>query len=275
MSERGDTAPEALLRRDRRVIVIALATLCVLAWARLTFGSASGRMAHFDLFPHRMATPGSLAGMDLASAAPSPAAWLHGALMWVTMMVAMMTPAVVPVVLAHAAGRRHAVAEGAEPETAPATAFFAGYLLIWAAFAALAASLQWEMEYSGVLAYHTLASQSRWLSAGLLIAAGSYQLSSLHAECLMQCRAPEDLLSRNWRPGWRGSLWLGARHGVYCMGCCGPLMALLFVGGVMSLAWMAGLSALVLAQKLLPQGLAIARAAGFAMVAWGVATLVV
>jgi predicted metal-binding membrane protein len=50
-------------------------------------------------------------------------------------------------------------------------------------------------------------------------------------------------------------------------------MALLFVGGVMNLLWVAGLTLLIAAEKLLPGGPWIARFAGLAMVAWGSALL--
>jgi predicted metal-binding membrane protein len=72
-----------------------------------------------------------------------------------------------------------------------------------------------------------------------------------------------------WRPGKRGALRMGLGHGAWCLGCCWLLMALLFVAGVMNLAWIAGLSVLVLLEKLLPEGAWIARAAGLALVVWG------
>jgi predicted metal-binding membrane protein len=116
---------------------------------------------------------------------------------------------------------------------------------------------------------------SRWLSAGVLIAAGLYQLSPLKALCLAHCRAPASFLSQHWRPGAAGALRLGAMHGAYCVGCCWVLMALLFVGGVMNLVWIAVLAVLVLAEKLAPRGEWIGRGAGVAFIVWGVATVIV
>jgi predicted metal-binding membrane protein len=68
---------------------------------------------------------------------------------------------------------------------------------------------------------------------------------------------------------------MGLKHGAYCVGCCWVLMALLFVGGIMNAVWIAGLSFLVLVEKLAPHGAWLARVAGVIMLAWGAATLAV
>ena len=154
-------------------------------------------------------------------------------------------------------------------------AFLAGYLLIWLAFSIGAAGLQALLTWAGIVSAMTMGSRSAWLSGSALIAAGLYQLSPLKSACLAHCRTPAAFLARHWRPGARGALRLGARHGAYCLGCCWVLMALLFVGGVMNLAWIAALAILVLAEKLLPGGRLIGRGAGFILILWGVATILV
>ena len=80
------------------------------------------------------------------------------------------------------------------------------------------------------------ASRSVWLTAALLLLAGIYQFSPLKQVCLARCRSPIGFLLGEWRPGARGALVMGLRHGLFCLGCCWALMALLFVGGVMNLA---------------------------------------
>jgi predicted metal-binding membrane protein len=77
----------------------------------------------------------------------------------------------------------------------------------------------------------------------------------------------------HWRKGVSGALTMGTRHGLYCFGCCWLLMLLLFVGGVMSFIWIAGLAAFVLVEKLAPFGPRIARAAGAVLVVSGAVTL--
>jgi predicted metal-binding membrane protein len=82
-----------------------------------------------------------------------------------------------------------------------------------------------------------------------------------------------ETIAQYWKPGLGGSLRLGLHHGLYCLGCCWPLMLVLFVTGVMNLLWVAILSALVLAEKLMPRWLLFSRLAGVAILAWGTVLL--
>jgi len=285
----GAPALERLLRRDRLITAVGLAVLCVLAWMYLLAGAGMGMsladMTRLTLFPHQaaanaLAMPGmDMAGMDMAGMAEPPpasaATWILTAAMWQAMMIAMMAPAAAPTILLYAQVHRYAVAEGRAERLAPTGAFAAGYVLVWLGFSVVAAGLQWELQRSGFVSTATMGSQSRWFSALVLVAAGLYQLSPLQHVCLDHCRSPAEFLSRHWRPGAVGAVSLGMRHGVYCLGCCWLLMLLLFVGGVMNLAWIAALAVLVLAEKVLPGGRWVARGAGVAMLAWGAATLLV
>jgi predicted metal-binding membrane protein len=149
----------------------------------------------------------------------------------------------------------------------------AGYLLVWLGFSVAAAALHWLLEREAFVSTTMMSSQSRWLSGIVLIAAGLYQLSPLKNACLSHCRAPTAFLSRHWRPHAFGALRLGALHGAFCVGCCWMLMALLFVGGVMNLVWIAALAILVLVEKVFQAGQWVGRAAGIALIAWGSATL--
>jgi predicted metal-binding membrane protein len=112
-------------------------------------------------------------------------------------------------------------------------------------------------------------------AAGLLLAAAIWQWSPLKNTCLTACRSPVALLTRRYRPGTWGALRMGMENGVYCLGCCWLLMALLFVGGVMNLYWIAGLSILVLLEKLLPWGNLFSRLTGFALLGAAVVVIAV
>jgi predicted metal-binding membrane protein len=147
--------------------------------------------------------------------------------------------------------------------------FAGGYLGIWLLFSVSAAVLQ------TMLAGPAMTLRSTSLATTFLIAAGIYELSPLKSACLKQCRSPAAFLSRHWRPGPGGALRLGMLHGAWCVGCCWLLMALLFVGGVMHLLWILGLAVLVGIEKLAPCGERIGRAAGAALIAWGVVRLAV
>ena len=278
---------ERLLKRDRVITLTGLTALCALAWLYIVTGAGLGmsawEMTTLALFPHQHARDvmPSMPGMDMGARAPMWMAWGFATwalmiAMWWIMMIAMMTPSATPTILLYARVHRHALVQGQiQEKLAPTGAFAAGYLLVWLGFAAAAATLHWALERAGLVSAMMMGSQSRLLSGAVLIAAGLYQLSPLKNVCLAHCRTPTSFLSRHWRPRALGALRLGAMHGGYCVGCCWLLMALLFVGGVMNLTWIAALAILVLIEKVLPPGQWVGRGVGIALIVWGVATLVV
>ena len=97
----------------------------------------------------------------------------------------------------------------------------------------------------------------RWIAGGILAAAALYELTPLKDVCLGRCRSSLGFLLGSWRGGLRGALQMGAKHGAWCVGCCWALMAALFALGVMSIAWMAFVAALIAAEKTLPWGRAV------------------
>ena len=225
-------------------------------------------MTALALFPHLKPDP--MAGMEM----PPPFGWAAAVAMWWVMMVAMMTPSVTPLVLLYARVLRHRRGE-ASTALAPAIDVAAGYLAVWLAFSLVAATIQLLVLRSGFLSSTMLWSSSAVFSAAVLALAGLYQLSPFKSACLASCRGPAEFLAHHWRPGRIGAFMIGGRHGAYCVGCCWMLMALLFVGGVMNLVWIAALAILVLVEKLAPAGAVVSRASGFVLLAWAVATLVV
>jgi predicted metal-binding membrane protein len=278
---------ERLLKRDRAITLTGLTALCALAWLYIVSGARLGTsawgMTTLALFPHLQVT-GIMSGMpdmDPGGGAAGRTAWglatwaLMIAMWWV-MMIAMMTPSAAPTILLYARVHRGALAQGQiQDRLAPTGAFAAGYLLAWLGFSFAAVGLHWVLQHAGLVSAMLMSSQSRWLSGAVLIAVGLYQLSPLKDTCLAHCRAPASFLSRHWRPHSLGALRLGAMHAAYCIGCCWILMALLFVGGVMNLAWIAALALLVLIEKLLPAGQWVGRGVGVGLIGWGIATLLV
>ena len=150
--------------------------------------------------------------------------------------------------------------------------FAIGYLLVWTSFSAVATLLQWGLEQLAVLS-PMMASTSSLLGAGLLLAAGIYQLTPFKNACLRHCRSPVHSLMQHWRRGTSGAFMMGFHHGVYCIGCCWLLMTLLFVFGVMNLVWIAVLSVFVLLEKVVPRGELVARVAGVGFIVAGVSVL--
>ena len=241
---------ETLLRHDRAIIASALCLLTVLAWLALLQGAGTGMSAAAMTtwqFPPPRVTP--------SIGAWNAAYWLTMLAMWWVMMVAMMVPSAAPMILLYARVARRSEARGHLAGTLVPTSFFAGgYLSCWLAFSMLAVGLQFALERAGLIDGMMMWSTTRSLTAGLLLAAGLYQISPLKNSCLGQCRSPAAFLARHWRGGRRGAFQLGLVHGLFCLGCCWALMLLLFAAGVMNLVWIAGLAILVLTEKLLPFG---------------------
>jgi predicted metal-binding membrane protein len=262
------TGIEVILRRERALIAAGLTAVVVLAWLYIWRGAGMGMsavdMTTLSLFPHRQAdVPGA---MD--------STWPIVAAMWWVMMVAMMTPSAAPLMLLYGLVlRRHATP--GQNTYLLSLVLLAGYLVAWLAFSLAAAALQMALQPRGLLSAMMLWSKSATLSAAVLAAAGLYQLSNLKHACLAHCRSPVRFLTEHWRPGYSGSFLLGILHGGYCVGCCWMLMALLFVGGVMNLIWIAVLTLIVLAEKLLPAGATVGKFFGGLLIVWAVATLLV
>jgi predicted metal-binding membrane protein len=258
MTEAGPSLLEALLRRDRAVVIAALVAVIAVSWLWIVLGAGMD-MSAIDMtrMPRDMV-------MTPAVWSPGYAALIFA--MWSVMMVAMMLPSAAPILLIFArASRRENAAD--RPWT-PTACFAAGYLAMWAGFSAVATVLQWGLERSELFSA-MMVTTAVWLGAAILIAAGLWQFTPLKHACLRQCRSPLAFLTEHWRAGRAGAFRMGLQHGTYCLGCCWFLMALLFFGGVMNLWWIGGLAAYVLMEKLLPMGHWLGYGVGVALVAWG------
>jgi predicted metal-binding membrane protein len=270
---------EELLKHDRAVVVSALVLVIAVSWLYLLAGAGTG-MSAFEMSSLSMAIGASSMGMPMTGAmehamaamvAPADWTWAYALLMlamWWVMMIAMMLPSAAPMILLFALVNRRSNAQPYVP-----TAVFAGaYLVAWSAFSVAAVALQWGLARAALLS-PMMASRNAVFGGALLVLAGAYQLSPLKHACLRQCRGPIDFISRHWRAGRGGAFRMGLQHGLYCLGCCWALMALLFFGGVMNLYWTAGLALFVLLEKTIPPGHGLASLSGLALIGWGVALL--
>ena len=196
----------------------------------------------------------------------SAANWLAVIVMWAVMMAAMMLPSIAPMVLGFANLNRK------RGESGRTLVFVAAYLALWTAFSGAATATQWALQSEGLIS-PMIVSTSSALSGALLIVAGVFQFTPLKTACLSTCRSPLGFLMSDWRGGLWGAWRMGLRHGLNCLGCCWALMALLFVGGVMNILWIAALTVLVGIEKVAPRGEAIAKALGAVMIGAGVVRL--
>jgi len=253
---------EGVLKRDRAIVTAGLGAVTLASWLYILAGAG-------------MAMPGGKSAGMLDGMMAAPATWsisyafLMFAMWWV-MMVAMMLPSAAPMILLFVTVSRKP-AKQARPSVV-ALVFAAGYLAAWSAFSIAAVTVQWLLASARLLS-PMMESTSLALGGFLLVAAGIYQLTPLKDACLRHCRSPVYFVMNRWRPGPLGAFRMGCEHGVFCLGCCWILMGLLFYGGVMNLAWIGGLTAYVLIEKLAPMGDRIGRFTGTVLIIWGVAIL--
>jgi predicted metal-binding membrane protein len=212
---------------------------------------------------------------DMAPAIFAPWAAADFALnlaIWWVMMPGMMLPSATPMILTFATVNRRKQERG-QPYV-PTMVFTSGYLIAWGLFGVFATLADWALERAALISPMT-GRLTPMLGAVVVITAGIYQLTPLKSVCLRHCRSPFDFVLNHWRDGASGALRMGLEHGLYCLGCCWFLMALMFAAGIMSLLWMAIIAVFVLLEKLLPAGTWLAGAGGVAMLGFGGYLLVV
>jgi predicted metal-binding membrane protein len=255
----SDTTLEILLRRDRVIVTAGLIGVAVVGWAYMLY-LAQG-----------------MAGMDMGSDMTMPQMQAWGVVdlalvfvMWAVMMVAMMVPSASPLLLMMAAANRKRRQQ--DDPLVPTGLFLGGYLLAWTAFSAVATAAQWGLHTTALLS-PAMVGTSPVVGGVVLLLAGLFQFTSLKQACLAHCRSPLGFVMGHWRDGRVGAVRMGLEHGLYCVGCCWILMALLFVAGVMNLAWVAAISLFVLAEKVLPRGELVGKFGGVVLVATGLVML--
>ena len=253
VNERPATRLELLLGHDRASLVVLLILFPLVCWSWIVV------MAH-DMY-------GPMTG---ASAWMMTLQWdaSHVFLlwaMWAVMMVGMMLPSAAPLLLLYGvAVRRQSRGLTASRQI---YALAAGYATVWALFSVGATAVQRML--SARLIVSPMMTTTRAVGAGLLIVAGVYQLTPLKLACLQKCQSPLSVMMHRWRSGVAGAFRMGIDHGTYCLGCCWALMLLLFAGGVMNLAVLAGLTVFLLVEKLMPPALQGGRFSGVVLVVAG------
>ncbi len=251
------TALERVLKRDRAITALGLVAIASLAWFYTILVASMGG--------------GDMGGAASHMAMPQDQPWssvdfLLMFAMWLVMMVAMMLPSAAPMILLFASANRKR--QQAQDPYLPTSLFAGAYVIVWAGFAVIATLANWALHSRGLMTSMMGSALPLWAGA-VLVAAGLYQFTPLKFACLNKCRSPLAFLMSEWREGRLGALVMGLRHGGYCVLCCWALMALLFVLGVMNLAWIAVLAVFVFLEKLASSGPWLSRASGLLLIGWG------
>lgn len=189
---------------------------------------------------------------------------------WLVMMVAMMFPTAAPMILMFA--RVRAGKQRRNQAVVSTWVFVAGYLTLWTAFGVPVYALAVVTER--VVSQVGLSSLELARIGGVLIVlAGVYQLSPLKNACLAHCRSPLHFVLTQWRDGIAGALEMGAKHGMYCVGCCWLLFLILLPLGLMNVGLMVLITLLIFAEKSLPISRYARVAAAVALVGYGALVL--
>jgi len=254
-------------RRDRLAIASCILGVGALAWAYLVHLQRTMTSSF-------AASAVAMGGMGLMDAPWHATDVVITFAMWSVMMVGMMTPAATPMLLLFASTqRRRAQAQALHGGPRLGLLLFGcGYATVWLGFSAVATLAQWALHDAALLS-GAMAVASPRVAGALLIAAGVYQLTRAKRACLEQCQSPLGFLMSHWRDGPAGTYQMGIRHGIYCLGCCWALMAVLFAVGVMNLAWVGALTVFILLERIGRRGALVARVGGVLMIALGAFTL--
>ncbi len=209
--------------------------------------------------------------MPMMMMSPSLADGASFVLDWGIMMAAMMVPSAAPMILLYRTVSRRLSADG--DRVVPVVLFAATYLVIW--------TLLGIPVYGGYVAAGSLAMCCSWFNhaapyavALVLVAAGVYQLTEAKRACLAHCESPLSFLMHRWKSGYDATLRLAAAHAVYCLGCCWALMLILVAAGAMGIWWVAAISLIVFAEKVLPHGWRTARWVGGILIGLGLVVAV-
>jgi predicted metal-binding membrane protein len=167
--------------------------------------------------------------------------------MWGAMTLAMMLPSAAPMILTYAEIADTAARKG-EVVVSPFV-IASGFTVVWLGFAAVATAAQLALTHAALIDAG-MVSASGLFSGAILIGAGVYQFSALKHACLTQCQHPFPFFFANWKTTPRGVYGLGLRQGLYCLGCCWAMMAVMFAVGVMNILWMAAVGIVMAVEKI-------------------------
>ena len=237
------------MSRQQKLILGLLLMLAAASWALLIWQSAT------------MNSPTMSAGLTMGMNA------ILFIAIWVVMMIAMMFPTAAPMILMFTAV--YANKKRQSHAFVPTWVFVSAYLLIWTLFGIVAYPLALGAERLATMSIWFMAQAPR-IGGTLLALAGLYQLSPLKHICLAKCRTPFQFILNSWQDGYGGAFRMGFVHGISCLGCCWFLFVLLFPLGIMNIAVMALLTALIFAEKSVPLGHLISQITGIGLIFYGI-----
>ena len=262
--------------RDRMTVYVGVFVVLLVSWFYIL-----GMGWHMNTLPFvenkmmNMPMEKSMGFLDtiLMWMPPSSGSWILSDfvllfLMWSVMMIAMMTPSILPMLMLFTTLNARNKSKG--KDTSSTLLLLAGYLMSWVLFSLVITLPEYAMHKSGLL-NPMMEPTHAYLGSVMLIIAGIYQFTPFKDACLTVCQSPLTFLMNNWKDGNLGAFLVGYKHGFYCIGCCWALMLTLFALGVMNIMWVMVLTIFVLFEKLSYKNpLLFRRVTGYALILWGI-----
>ena len=262
--------------RDRMTVYVGVFVVLLVSWFYIL-----GMGWHMNTLPFvenkmmNMPMEKSMGFLDtiLMWMPPSSGSWVLSDfvllfLMWSVMMIAMMTPSILPMLMLFTTLNTRNKSKG--KDTSSTFLLLIGYLMSWVLFSLVITLPEYAMHKSGLL-NPMMEPTHAYLGSVMLIIAGIYQFTPYKDACLTVCQSPLTFLMNNWKDGNLGTFLVGYKHGFYCIGCCWALMLTLFALGVMNIMWVMVLTIFVLFEKLSYKNpLLFRRVAGYTFILWGI-----
>ena len=262
--------------RDRMTVYVGVFVVLLVSWFYIL-----GMGWHMNTLPFvenkmmNMPMEKSMGFLDtiLMWMPPSSGSWVLSDfvllfLMWSVMMIAMMTPSILPMLMLFTTLNARNKSKG--KDTSSTLLLLAGYLMSWVLFSLVITLPEYAMHKSGLL-NPMMEPTHAYLGSVMLVIAGIYQFTPFKDACLTVCQSPLTFLMNNWKDGNLGAFLVGYKHGFYCIGCCWALMLTLFALGVMNIMWVMVLTIFVLFEKLSYKNpLLFRRVAGYTFILWGI-----
>ena len=262
--------------RDRMTVYVGVFVVLLVSWFYIL-----GMGWHMNTLPFvenkmmNMPMEKSMGFLDtiLMWMPPSSGSWVLSDfvllfLMWSVMMIAMMTPSILPMLMLFTTLNARNKSKG--KDTSSTFLLLIGYLMSWVLFSLVITLPEYAMHKSGLL-NPMMEPTHAYLGSVMLVIAGIYQFTPFKDACLTVCQSPLTFLMNNWKDGNLGAFLVGYKHGFYCIGCCWALMLTLFALGVMNIMWVMVLTIFVLFEKLSYKNpLLFRRVAGYAFILWGI-----
>ena len=268
--------------KDRMVVYIGVVIVLLISWFyilgmgwhmnTLPFIENTSMNMNMDM-DKPMNMESGIIGSVLTWMPPSDGLWSMSDftllfLMWSVMMIAMMTPSILPMLFLFTTLNARNRNNGKETSSVMILLF--GYLLSWILFSLVITFPQYAMHQTGLL-NPMMEPTHAYIGSIVLCLAGIYQFTPFKEACLTVCQSPLSFLMNNWRDGNLGTFLIGYKHGFYCIGCCWALMLTLFALGVMNIMWVMILTVFVLFEKLsYRRALLYRRVTGLVFISWGI-----